>query len=70
MALHDTRPDSTLPADHAFVVQLRKGTALTAEGVAGEVEHIVSGQSAEFHSFTELAAFMEQMLAAQQGEPP
>ena len=70
MTVHNTRPDPMLPADHAFVVQLRKGTGLTAETVAGEVEHIVSGQSGEFHSFAELAAFMEQILAAPQEDLP
>ncbi|MGE0684211.1 MAG: hypothetical protein AB7P69_25300 [Candidatus Binatia bacterium] len=68
MAVHDTRPDPTLPADHAFVVQLRKGTALTTKALTGEVEHIVSGQSCEFRSFGELVSFIEQMLTAQKGD--
>ncbi len=70
MSLHNTRPDPTLPADHAFVVQLRRGTALTAERVAGEVEHIVSGQHCEFCSFAELAAFIERILTPKKRGPP
>lgn len=69
MTVHDTQPDLTFPADHAFVVQLRRGAKLTAEAVTGQVEHIVSGQSAEFHSFAELAAFMAQRLNAPSEEP-
>ena len=69
MAVQDTQPNPLLPADHAFVVQLRKGTALTARAMSGEVEHIVSGENREFHSFAELAAFMDQMLTAQPEEP-
>ena len=69
MAVADTRPNPTLPADHAFVLQLRKGYALTGENVEGEVEHIVSGQWAEFHSFAELSAFVARVLTAQTREP-
>ena len=70
MAVYDTQPNPQLPADHAFVVQLRKGAALTAEAIRGEIEHIVSGQSIEFHSFAELAAFMERMRTFPPGDPP
>jgi hypothetical protein len=70
MSLHNTRPDPTLPADHAFVVQLRRGTALTAQKVVGEIEHIVSGQHCEFHSFAELAAFIERILNPKRQSSP
>ena len=70
MAVYDTQPNPQLPADHAFVVQLRKGTVLTPETIAGEVEHIVSGQNGEFSSFRELAAFVAQMLTALPDDPP
>jgi hypothetical protein len=62
MPLHDTRPIPTLPADHAFVVQLQKGTTLTPEALQGRVEHIVTGQEAGFTSVAELLAFIEKVL--------
>ena len=62
MPLHDPRPMPTLPADHAFVVQLQRGTALTPEVLQGRVEHIVTGQGAGFTSVAELRAFIEQAL--------
>lgn len=70
MTRDDTRPVATLPADHAFVVQLRKGTAVTFEGVSGEAEHIVSGESAAFHSLEELRVFLARVLARQAEEHP
>lgn len=69
MSLQDTRPNPMLPADHAFVVQLQKGTALTPDALRGRVEHIVTGQEAWFASQEELRAFMERVLAAVRSAP-
>lgn len=50
------------PAHRAFVVQLREGTELTPQGIQGRVEHITSGQEAEFGSLAALLAFMTTVL--------
>jgi hypothetical protein len=47
----------------AFVIQLRKGTPLTSQDIQGRVEHITSGQAANFTSLAALLAFMAQVLA-------
>lgn len=57
-------PEAPLSPHWAFVVQLREGTTLTAEGLHGRVEHIVSGQAALFTSLEALRAFMAQVLTA------
>jgi hypothetical protein len=54
--------DAPLSPHWAFVVQLREGTALTAETLHGRVEHIVSGQATLFTSLEDLLAFMAQVL--------
>ena len=59
-----------LPAQWAFVVQLRQGTTLTPEGLQGRIEHIVSGQATTFSSLTELCAFMEHVLGRMEEKPP
>src|SRR5258706_14695790 len=46
----------------AFVVQLREGTPLTAEGLQGRVEHLISGKASVFNSLEELRAFMDRVL--------
>ena len=56
MPADETR--SALPAEWAFVVQLRPG-ALPEEGrMAGRVEHVASGRSEHFESLPELLAFL------------
>jgi hypothetical protein len=50
------------PAHRAFVVQLQEGTELTPQGIQGRVEHVTSGQAAEFGSLTALLAFMATVL--------
>jgi hypothetical protein len=62
MPLHDTRPMPTFPADYAFVLQLQRGTALTPEALQGQVEHIVTGQEADFNSVADLLAFIATVL--------
>jgi hypothetical protein len=58
------------PAHQAFVVQLRAGTELTPQGLQGRVEHITSGQEAEFGSLTALLAFMQAVLTPPVARPP
>ena len=52
-----------LPAERAFVVQLRVEAAVEQGHYAGRVEHVVSGQSAHFGTLEELLAFMARVLA-------
>jgi hypothetical protein len=48
-----------LPAQQAFVVQLR-ATADVAQGcLEGRVEHVVSGQATQFHTLAELLALWQ-----------
>jgi hypothetical protein len=47
---------------HAFVVQFAANTALDSEGLAGRVEHVVSGQMIQFQSMQALYAFIVQVL--------
>jgi hypothetical protein len=59
-----------LPADHpahlsvhcAFVVQFQVDTAAVQGHLAGRVEHVVSGQAADFQSLDTLLAFIAQVL--------
>jgi hypothetical protein len=50
------------PIQRAFVVQFAADTALSDAGMAGRVEHIVSGQAIWFHSLEELRTFITQIL--------
>ena len=52
----------------AFVVQLRHGTPLTAAGLQGRIQHLISGQATTFSSLEEARAFMERVLTASQPE--
>jgi len=63
------KPASTLPSDHAFVVQFR--TQLKGQRVryAGRIEHLASGQAAHFHSLAELQRFIAQILLDLPGHP-
>ena len=58
---------------HAFVVQFAGHAASDTEGLAGRIEHIVSGKAARFQSGESLLAFIMQMLEAyhspDSGEP-
>jgi hypothetical protein len=51
------------------VVQLREGTSLMPQDVQGRVEHITSGQAADFCSLAALLAFMQAVLTAL-ADPP
>ncbi len=57
-----------LPADRAFVVQLRRPARSGTGAVwAGRVEHVVSGRSARFDGCDELRRFVEELLAPEPG---
>ena len=58
-----TKHEPSLPTNRAFVVQFRTETDLSQGHCKGRVEHVVSGQSAHFHSLEELVTFMGQVLA-------
>ncbi len=59
-----TRP---LPANRAFVIQLRAGTAESEIRHRGRVEHLSSGQAAHFANEDELWAFVDGVLGAVDG---
>lgn len=52
-----TRP--LLPANRAFVIQLRAETEIRR---GGRVEHLVSGEAAHFEGGAELWAFIDEVL--------
>lgn len=54
--------NSPYPVQHAFVVCLEANPVLKPEGLAGQVEHVASGQSAHFHSIMALFAFVVEIL--------
>ena len=57
-----TQPSQALPANQAFVVQIRSqptGEPLRCEG---RVEHLASGQASRFSSQAELWTFITQLL--------
>ncbi len=56
----DARP--SLPVHGAFVVRLRADSDVTATGLAGRVEHVVTAASTDFGSIDELLAFMAATL--------
>ena len=62
---HDTMATAyaTLPAERAFVVQLRADADLEREIFRGRVEHVVSGVATTFESVGGLVAFMLRELA-------
>ena len=55
----------SLPTERAFVLQFRRETDITQGPFDGRVEHVVSGQTTQFHSLEELLAFLTQVLQAQ-----
>ena len=59
-----------LSPHRAFVVQFRAETAVEQGRFAGRVEHVVSGQAAQFASLEELLAFMGRVLTQVRTEPP
>jgi hypothetical protein len=58
-----TRTEPTLPAARTFVVQFGGEPTLAADGAPrGRVEHLVSGLTARFDTWSELQGFVEQVL--------
>jgi hypothetical protein len=53
------------PARWAFVVQFQSDTAGEQGHLAGQVEHVVLGQVADFQSLETLMAFIAQVLRAE-----
>ena len=58
-----------LSPHRAFVVQFRAETEVEQGRFAGRVEHVVSGQAAQFQSLAELVAFMGRVLATVRAPP-
>ena len=56
-----------LPAERAFVVQLRAQLDPAGNLIVGRVEHLASGSEARFTSAAELVAFITEVLAPRQG---
>lgn len=53
---------SQLPAQRAFVVQFSTESDVAQEQFSGRIEHVTSGQAAEFYSLYELLSFMRDVL--------
>ncbi len=56
-----------LPAERAFVVQLRADADLAHGVVSGRVEHVVSGVAAPFESVEQLVDHMRAVVARRSG---
>ena len=54
----------------AFVVQFDTHTDVARGHLAGRVEHVVSGQAADFQSLEMLLAFVAQVLRAERARAP
>jgi hypothetical protein len=53
----------SLPADHAFVIQLRPGSGTDLDGPwRGRVEHVDSGRATRFDDCATLRAFIVKTL--------
>ena len=65
VARGSTVPQSqpSLPTNRVFVVQFRAQPTGASSLYDGRVEHLVSGQVAQFHSLEELMVFMMSVLA-------
>jgi len=61
MALHPQKP-SSLPTNRAFVLQFRADADVEQGRFDGRIEHVVSGQTALFHSLEELVEFLAHTL--------
>jgi len=62
----DEGPRAPLPAERAFVVQLRADADLTNGTVSGRIEHVRSGAAALFESVDQLIAWMRYAVARNQ----
>ena len=61
MATYKPESGAGLTVERSFVVQL--AGACEGSGLAGRVEHVVSGRAQTFDSVDELVAFFERFLA-------
>jgi len=63
---HDpwTATEARLPAERAFVVQLRGHIAPDADPIVGRAEHLASGRAAHFARGHELLNFMRSVLGS------
>jgi len=57
---------SSLPVSRSFVVQFTADTVPASRRFRGRVEHIDSGRSRRFNSLDDLAAFITEVLEANQ----
>lgn len=58
-----------LPANYAFVVQLRRDVDVARGTIAGRVEHVVSARAAHFGNVVELLAFITRVLSEEGPRP-
>ena len=59
---------SRLPADRAFVLQLRPASDAGADLFAGRIEHIASGAAEQFVSAADLIQFVKRVLGNEPAE--
>ncbi len=64
----DTRT-SRLPADRAFVLQLRPESDAGADLFVGRIEHLASGAAERFVSAADLIRFVRRVLGSGTAEP-
>ena len=57
------RRDAGLPAERAFVIQLRADADLARGIVRGRVEHVITGTAAQFDSLEQLLGCMREVVA-------
>lgn len=62
------RPREALPAERAFVVQLRADADFARGAVSGRVEHVSSGAASRFESVPELIDWLR--AAVDRAAPP
>ena len=62
MISNDSEPMTRGTYSRAFVVKFSEETDLSANVVAGRVEHVSSGSKSEFQSIPQLMAFMDRVL--------
>ena len=62
---HSSPEAAPQPLERAFVVQFRQSTESEPDWFSGRVEHMMSGQFANFESHRELKAFFRRVLNQQ-----
>jgi len=63
------QPPPAFPTNRAFVVQFRAPSPEAPLAWEGRVEHLTSGQVAQFHSPEEWLAFLYRVLLEVPGQP-